>query len=488
MWYTQFKWNLVSQFNNRLDFSAMTLGNHEFDDHLDGLVPFLQAQNCPVIVTNLNTSLVPQLTGLYRSSVVLEVGARRVGLVGYLTPDTIYTSNTPAGLVITDEVEALTEEVKKLHSDGVDIIIAIGHSGYAKDIEVARKVPHVDIVVGAHSHYFLFSEDGGSTNPSNNDIMGPYPTVVKNDAGHEALVVQAYAFTKYLGHIRVEFDEAGVAESWVGMPILLDNKIEEDEEMLEALGPWKDELNNIVKKIIGTTNVNITKERDKENNIGSFATEAMIWSYRDKVKKDGSGYNLAVLNSGGLRANILSGNITMEDLMSILPFDGTFDTVRIAGKHLKDAFEHSVAKFSSDGRNEAGQFLQVSGFKLVYDLHLPVGQRLISVKVLSDDGYRDLEDDVEYDILTSNYLVAGGDGYKCISEHKTKHEIGPLDTDVIKEYLEAKSPIHPELNGNIIFKNAGRTEQDERNCWILPVQGVDISISFCGWSATFVYH
>ena len=113
MWYTQFKWNLVSHFNNMLNFSAMTLGNHEFDDHLDGLVPFLQAQNCPVIVTNLDTSLVPQLTGLYRSSVVLEVGARRVGLVGYLTPDTIYTSNTPAGLVITDEVEALTEEVEK---------------------------------------------------------------------------------------------------------------------------------------------------------------------------------------------------------------------------------------------------------------------------------------------------------------------------------------------------------------------------------------
>merc|ERR1711892_14247 len=488
VWYTQFKWDLVSQFNHRLNFSAMTIGNHEFDDQLDGLIPFLQAQKCPVILTNLDTSLVPQLDGLYRPSVVLQVGSKRVGLVGYLTPSTLYTSNPPPGLVIMDEVESLTKEVKKLHDDGVDIIVAIGHSGYVTDMKVAKEVPHVDIVVGAHSHYFLFTEDEDVKNPSNNAIKGPYPTVVKNDDGHDVLVVQAFAFTKYLGHIRVEFDEAGAVESWVGKPILLDNKIEEDEDILEALKPWKSELNLIVKKIIGETQVNITKERDKENNIGSFATEAMKWSYRDKVKEDGTRYNMAMINSGGLRADIGTGNITVGDIMTILPFDGTFDMVRVAGRHLADAFEHSVAKFSSDGRNRAGQFLQVNGFKLVYDIHLPAGQRLISAKVLSDDGYRDLEEDDEYDILVSSYLAAGGDGYADISDHKLKHEIGPLDTDVIRNYLEATSPIQPMVKGNIIFKETGRDEPDDGSCWSLPVPGLDVSISFCGWSAGFVYH
>jgi len=175
-------------------------------------------------VTNLNTSLVPQLEGLYRSSVVLEVGSKRVGIVGYLTPDTMFTASPPAELVIRDEIEAVTKEVEKLHLEGVDIIIALGHSGYVKDIEIAEKVPHVDIVVGAHSHSFLFTNSVEETNPSNNAIIGPYPTVVKNVLGSNALVVQAFAFTKYLGHIRVVFDDAGVVQNWLGMPILLDKK------------------------------------------------------------------------------------------------------------------------------------------------------------------------------------------------------------------------------------------------------------------------
>ena len=58
VWYTQFKWRVVSLFNNLLDFDAMTLGNHEFDDKIAGLEPFLRNQSTAVVVANINTSLV----------------------------------------------------------------------------------------------------------------------------------------------------------------------------------------------------------------------------------------------------------------------------------------------------------------------------------------------------------------------------------------------------------------------------------------------
>ena len=488
----------MSQFNNLLNFSAMTIGNHEFDDRLDGLVPFLSAQKCPVVISNLDTSQVPQLEGLYTTSEVVRVGTRRVGLVGYLTPTTIFSSHPPPGLIIRDEVEALTEEVEKLHNDGVDIIVALGHSGYVIDMEVAKKVPHIDIVVGAHSHYFLFTESENSKNPSNNDIKGPYPTVVRNIAGHDALVVQAFAFTKYLGHIRVEFDEAGAVSRWAGLPVLLDNSIEEDQGVLTALAPWKTELESIVKQVIGETLVNMTRERTRENNICTFVTDAIIWAYRDKVNEHGVRYNLAIINSGGLRAELGVGKITLEDVMTILPFDSTFDLVRVKGRHLIQAFEHSVSRFNKDGWNRAGQFLQVSGFKLVYNIQKPVGQRLVSAKVLGDDGYTDVEDDVEYDILINSYIAGGGDGYEGISNNKLKYEIGPLDTDVIRQYLAASSPVNPRVKGNIVFKvldddddddddNDGDSD-DDGNCWTLPVPGLDLSIQFCGWKASIVYH
>ena len=103
---------------------------------------------------------------------VIERGGRKIGFVGYLTPETIWTANVPAGLVLEDEIEALTREVGKLKSQGIDIIVAIGHSGYLTDQKLAEEVPDVDIIVGAHSHSFLFSETSDSPNPSNNKIEG----------------------------------------------------------------------------------------------------------------------------------------------------------------------------------------------------------------------------------------------------------------------------------------------------------------------------
>ena len=67
VWYTQFKWRVVSLFNNLLDFDAMTLGNHEFDDKIAGLEPFLRNQSTAVVVANINTSLVRAVNELSRS-------------------------------------------------------------------------------------------------------------------------------------------------------------------------------------------------------------------------------------------------------------------------------------------------------------------------------------------------------------------------------------------------------------------------------------
>lgn len=91
-------------------------------------------------------------------------------------------------------------EAELLEKQGVKIIIAMGHSGYEKDQEIAKECPLVDVVVGAHSHTFLYS----GTPPDPNDIpLGPYPTVVQQKSGKNVPVVQAYAFSKYLGKLEL---------------------------------------------------------------------------------------------------------------------------------------------------------------------------------------------------------------------------------------------------------------------------------------------
>ena len=203
--YSQFKWKVASLFNNLLNFDAMTLGNHEFDDKIEGLLPFLKNQSCPVIVTNINITRAPELEGLILPSTILSVGGQNIGIVGFLTTDTKFVSNPGDTIEIYDEITALRTEIEALKRSNVNIIIAIGHSGYKKEIEIAQQLPDIDVIVGGHSHSFLYTETESKPNPSTNTIIGPYPTLVSHNENHKTLVVHAYAFTKYLGKVKVSF-------------------------------------------------------------------------------------------------------------------------------------------------------------------------------------------------------------------------------------------------------------------------------------------
>ena len=132
--------------------------------------------------------------------------------------------------------------------------------------------------------------------------------------------------------------------------------------------------------------------------------------------------------------------------------------ITVAGKHLKEAFEHSVAKMTEDGRDAGGRFLQVSGFKIIYDVRKKPGHRLVSAKAVcrkcKDNEYEDIEDETEYNVVTSNYVAGSGDGYTMLLEHRTNHIIGALDTDVMHYQLENHSPISANLDNRITVVTA----------------------------------
>ena len=259
----------MARFNNILNFDAMTLGNHEFDDGIKGLVPFLRNQTAPCVVANIDIRHTPEMRDLCQASVVVTIGDNQVGVVGYLTQETLEVSN-PGKLKITDEIEAVSREAARLHNQGVKIILGLGHSGYEKDIEIAEKVAHIDAVIGGHTHSFLYPKQ--LKNPSNNIIEGPYPTIVTKKNGKKAAVVQAYAYTKYLGHLKMAFNSEGDLTSWTGEPILLDSSIREDESVKQELLTWREELNKIGKNLVGFTDVELFNTREGESNIGRLCS------------------------------------------------------------------------------------------------------------------------------------------------------------------------------------------------------------------------
>jgi len=176
VWYSIFKWPIVANLTSSLGYTASSLGNHELDDGVDDLVAYMRATRnaYPTLSCNLELENEPDLDQELRCSVVVEVGGQKIGIMGYLTPETKDLAST-GGIVFVSEVEALRSEARRLKSKGVDILIAVGHSGFNEDNEIAREVDELDVVVGGHTNTLLWNGD----NPLGEIPVGPYPVQVQ---------------------------------------------------------------------------------------------------------------------------------------------------------------------------------------------------------------------------------------------------------------------------------------------------------------------
>ena len=99
------------EFGNILNYTAMGLGNHDFDDSIEGLMPFAEATSFDLLASNIvnsgNTSFQEGLH--YNKSTVKMVGGREIGIIGYITRSTDY--NFPSGKIqFTDEIESVQAE------------------------------------------------------------------------------------------------------------------------------------------------------------------------------------------------------------------------------------------------------------------------------------------------------------------------------------------------------------------------------------------
>uniref|UniRef100_A0A671UQG0 5'-nucleotidase n=1 Tax=Sparus aurata TaxID=8175 RepID=A0A671UQG0_SPAAU len=462
VWFNFYKGAEAAHFMNKLQYDAMALGNHEFDNGVEGLMkPFMEEIRCPVLSANIKTdeALAPTFGSSYQPYKILTVGSERVGVVGYTSQETQALSRPGPHLEFEDEVTSLQLQVNKLQTLGVNKIIALGHSGFTVDREIAKKVRGVDVVIGGHTNTFLFT---GSP-PSSEATAGPYPFMVRSVDGRQVPVVQAYAFGKYLGYLKVTFDEAGNVVKSTGNPILLDSSIPQDPDVLADVEEWKKSLANYSAEEVGKTLVflNGTSEecRFRECNLGNLICDAMVNNnIRFLEDEHWNHVSASIFNGGGIRTSIdeqsRNGSITMEDLISVLPFGGTFDLVQLKGSTLRKAFEHSVKRYG----HSTGEFLQVSGFHVEFDLSKPSGSRVRSLDILCTQcrvpQYEPVEDEAVYTVVLPSYMMTGGDGFSMIKNETLKHNSGDLDISVVSNYITQRRRVYPSVEGRIKFYNS----------------------------------
>ncbi|RZC39648.1 uncharacterized protein BDFB_009824 [Asbolus verrucosus] len=441
LWYNIHKWNVTQYFFNRLPIDAFTLGNHEFDDKIEGLVPFLQHLKSPVIVSNIDASKEPSVQGLFNKSVVIERNGRKIGIIGDIGFDV-------GNLILLNESDSVNAEAERLvREEGVFTNVVLSHCGYDVDQEIAKKATSkISLIVGGHSHTFLYT---GEPVPGPDIPMGPYPTTVQNKEGKTILVVQASSYTKYLGNITVLYDNDGNIVKWSGAPVFLDTKLPQDEEINKELVPWKEEVDRKGQKIVGHTIVRLEQSSCPmaECLIGNFITDAMVFGYTKSPEPgtwtDGS---IALMHAGGLRSGIDIGNITYNDLVLVQPFENTIDLGEIEGRHLKEIFESSAT-----GGNI--NLLQVSGVKVIYNLTMAEGSRVTSLRLRCRECdvpvYEELNEAKIYRIILPSFLARGSFGFTQFKKYLKNRRIGELDINLYVDYVEHRSSIFQEIQGRI---------------------------------------
>ena len=437
LFYTTYKGSAAAEFMNAIGFDAMAVGNHEFDDGPEKLAEFIEAVDVPVISGNTLAGASSPLADKIPAHVVLDVGGEKVAVVSVLATDTVETSSPGPTILIIDEITHLKEKVAELEAEGINKIILLSHVGLAKDKEIAAAVDGIDVIVGGHSHTLLSNIQDGAADS--------YPVRVANPSGTQVPIVQAYAYSKYLGELRVTFDDAGNVLRAAGEPHLLNASVAEDATIVARVAELAAPIEELKAKPVGAAADMIEGSREvcraMECAMGNLVADAMV----DRVKDQG--VTIAIQNGGGLRASIDAGEITMGEVLTVLPFQNTLATFEISGAGIIEALENGVSRIE-DG---AGRFPQVSGLTFMFDKDAEPGSRVSGVMVSDGSGgFAPIDTSATYKVATNNYMRGGGDGYSMFSgDAMNAYDFGPGLETVVADYIAANSPYAPYTDGRI---------------------------------------
>jgi 5'-nucleotidase len=429
---TVFQGEAEAWFMNHDGYDAMNLGSHEFDRGPQGLTDFVKQLNFPVISSNLTFNQNSPLGAMIKPYIILEKSGARFGILGLINPDTREASSPGPDISFKDEIASAKSTLDTLKKLGLDKIIVLSNLGWEEDLKLASQVPGIDVIIGGHTH----------------TIPADYPTVIKTGS-IPTLVVQAGAQNQYLGQLNISFNADGIVQDWTGSRLIaINDKIEAEAAAAAKIAEYQKAIGVFTQNIIGKTGVDLdgdrARNRSQETNLGNLVADSLL----DKAAREG--VVLALISGGAIRASVPAGDISLGNVLQIMPYHNFLVTVDISGAQLMTALENGVSLVEAGD----GRFPQIAGFRFVWDPQAPYGSRVRGVEIKTSDGFKALDTAAVYRMVTTNFIAAGGDGYSVFKDGRNLNTLGDVDSDVLAAYIKAHSPVNPAVEGRI--KRAGQ--------------------------------
>lgn len=304
----------------------------------------------------------------------------------------------------------------------VDVTVALVHEGVParqssigstdvrraldKDIQTASQVNGLDILITGHAHV-------GTPEPikvGNTLILSTDSGGI--DVGKLILDVEPGANTKKVKSFELK---TIFADEW-----------KPDPTTQKVIDGWNKKLADIVRQPVGESPIMLTRAYGESSQLGNLFTDAMLVAAPDA--------QIALINSGSLRADLNAGPITFGDITSTFPFKNELTEMDLSGKELRNLMEH--------GASLTNGILQMSkGAEVRYMPQNPLGQRIVSFTI----NGKAIEDTQTYHVATTTFLALGGDGFLAFKEGKNVQvRAGNNMSDVVIDYLKSGHKIVPQ--------------------------------------------
>lgn len=339
---------------NRVGYDVVTPGNHEFDYGMNQFYSLMDQMEAHVVCANLRDLRSDDL--VFAPYTILSYGDTDVAFIGLITTETAtntspLTYRDPAGNLIYDfmKQEFYTQTQRQIdaaRAEGADYVVLLSHLGdhfsgdHATSLSLIAETTGVDVVLDGHSHSVI---------PD---------TLVPDKGGKPVLLSSTGTKFQYIGLLEIKTD--GTLDTRLIRGEAADAEVERYVEEI------KQKASENGKRIVGENTLNLIATdaagnrlvRLQEMPIGNLCADAFSHILNTDI---------AMINGGGIRADLNVGEVTYNDLLSLFPFGNTVCTATLTGTQLADALEVSVRLLPE----ENGSFMQVSGLRFEVDPTIP---------------------------------------------------------------------------------------------------------------------